>query len=468
MARILMQGYADPFSALAPLTAIEQHLIGRNSGNLIFSASVLRTLSTENNTIDILTKTNLSSRADEINEKYDHVVLPFANAFRPGYAPLLLNYCNIIEQLKIPVTVVGIGAQAALNYDCSQLRIIEPVVKRFVRAVLDHGPSIGVRGDLTRDYLKSLGFSEVITIGCPSMYYRGRRLEVQKAKSLTRDSKISLNLTPRVPMPKAFNRRHLKHFPNTTYVAQDQTDLEMILGGQPVVGDPDYPGSLEHPYLVRDRTVMYLNAQRWISDMADYDFTFGTRIHGNVAALLAGSPCHVIAHDSRTRELAEYFQIPFTLSTALKKRTTAQDLFESSDFGPMMSGHEARFQRFVDYLDAHRLPHIFRTEESTASNVFDRKMREATFGEESKVGVRTTHPSHVVARQLISNRYLHRRLNEISASVAKCQALLEESPGSPRLSPTTRRGRIAAQLDRLGLEGVAALLSPEDRTRSKS
>ena len=34
------------------------------------------------------------------------------------------------------------------------------MTKRFVAAVLDHSPSIGVRGEFTRDYLRGLGFGD--------------------------------------------------------------------------------------------------------------------------------------------------------------------------------------------------------------------------------------------------------------------------------------------------------------------
>src|SRR5690606_35271956 len=144
---------------------------------------------------------------------------------------------------------------------------------------------------------------------------------------------------------------------------------------------------------------------------------FGSRIHGNVVALLAGVPCHVIAHDSRTRELPEYFQIPFTRSTDLTEKTTAYTQFESSDWSALVSGHAERFARFIDYLNVHGLEHIYRSSDD-ASSAFDRSTAEGTVGDEVKVGVHTAHPSHLLARQIIPARYVHRKLENLSPQLA--------------------------------------------------
>src|SRR5690554_1814599 len=265
MTRYLIRGYADPFKELTPLDAIRNKKIGQNSGNLIFVASVLRNILLDDTGYDFLSLSDDSSAyAKYINSSYDHLILPFANAFRPGFAIHLDKYSELIEKLNIPVSVIGIGAQATLDYDWKQLDSISSNVKRFVSAVLDRSPTIGVRGELTREYLKSLGFSEVVTIGCPSMYMNGNELSVDVPEIITSHSRIALNLTPRVPMPPKFSARVLQEFPRATYIAQDQADLEMMLGGAPVNGESDYPGSLSSIYFRKNKGLMYLNAQHWI------------------------------------------------------------------------------------------------------------------------------------------------------------------------------------------------------------
>ena len=48
----------------------------------------------------------------------------------------------------------------------------------------------------------------------------------------------------------------------------------------------------------------------WISDVRRDDLYIGTRIHGVIAATLAGTPAMLITHDNRTRELAEHMAVP--------------------------------------------------------------------------------------------------------------------------------------------------------------
>ena len=77
-----------------------------------------------------------------------------------------------------------------------------------------------------------------------------------------------------------------------------------------------------HPFFAERRTRLYADPWPWLADLAAFDFSFGTRIHGNIAALLAGTPAYVLAHDSRTLELARYFEIPHTAMPDVRRMST--------------------------------------------------------------------------------------------------------------------------------------------------
>jgi polysaccharide pyruvyl transferase WcaK-like protein len=78
------------------------------------------------------------------------------------------------------------------------------------------------------------------------------------------------------------------------------------------------PITLDHPLIRSDRVRFFLDPTTWFEHLAQYDFSFGTRIHGNIAALLAGTPALLLAHDSRTLELAEYHEIPHRTITSIE------------------------------------------------------------------------------------------------------------------------------------------------------
>jgi len=68
---------------------------------------------------------------------------------------VLIRLTALVERLRIPVVVLGVGAQGTFDYDTRRLKSIESSVRAFTSAVLARSPSIGVRGELTQDYLRA-------------------------------------------------------------------------------------------------------------------------------------------------------------------------------------------------------------------------------------------------------------------------------------------------------------------------
>jgi hypothetical protein len=102
-----------------------------------------------------------------------------------------------------------------------------------------------------------------------------------------------------------------------------------------------------------DKTRLFLDPWPWLEYMRGFDFSFGNRIHGNIVGLLAGTPSYVLAHDTRTLELARYFQIPHREAPGIAPDTDAAELYEEADYGPMIAGHAERFRTFIDYMERH-------------------------------------------------------------------------------------------------------------------
>lgn len=58
----------------------------------------------------------------------------------------------------------------------------------------------------------------------------------------------------------------------------------------------------------------FFNVSEWMEHMRGVDFVVGTRIHGVMLAIQAGTPGLCIAHDSRTREMCETMGLPFVMA----------------------------------------------------------------------------------------------------------------------------------------------------------
>ena len=367
MPQILIRAHKNPFTVADADTTYRQNLIGNNTGNLVFSQAVYRLLSAAG--ADVETSGLARSHPRVINSRFDHVVIPLANAFRSTYLETLDALSNLIEQLSIPVTVLGVGSQASLKGVYKGADTVDPATTRFVRAVLNHSPSIGVRGDHTRDYLKSLGFGDehVKVIGCPSMFMYGPNLKVEKkVESLSYDSPIAFNVSPYVPEMGPLSLYAAEHFPNLVYMAQNIQTLELMLYGSYPKGKrmnamaaSGAPITLEHPLIRSDRVRFFLDPKTWFEHLAEYDFSFGTRIHGNIAALLAGTPALLLAHDSRTLELAEYHEIPHRTITSIEDDADPLSLYAECDWNRLNKAHPDRWDSFASFLGEHRLTHVY-------------------------------------------------------------------------------------------------------------
>ncbi|MFD6417806.1 polysaccharide pyruvyl transferase family protein [Streptomyces sp. NPDC060194] len=368
MKRILIRSGKSPFRVTSHEEFIHQDLFGTNSGNLLFSDAAHKILLTPNTEVTSNgIRTDMSAeRARQINEEYDVFVVPLANAFRPQFQASLDRLSTLIEQLTIPVVVLGVGAQVGEDYDTEVLRPMEESVRRFVRAVLSRSATIGVRGELTASYLRGLGFGETDIIGCPSMFLHGGAFPAPRDPgTLDADSRIAINLSPdAIPVGDVAGIAQYaqERFPHLTYYGQNLVDAELLFWGDLSAASGDhqpFPLQLTHPLFREGKVRVPLDPKVWLEELAGHDFAYGTRIHGNIAALLAGTPAVVLAHDSRTLELCRYFDLPHRMLSELSADTDPADLYAAADFSGMLDGHGERFGRFTAFLDKHALENTF-------------------------------------------------------------------------------------------------------------
>ncbi|MEJ7689891.1 MAG: hypothetical protein WKF76_05340 [Nocardioidaceae bacterium] len=94
--------------------------------------------------------------------------------------------------------------------------------------------------------------------------------------------------------------------------------------------------------------------------LAHHDFTFGTRFHGNVAALLARTPAMAAGRTTpRTVELAEYHGIPHRLINQTSEEVDAAELLEQIDPGPFNAAYDETLRTYLDFLERNKLSHVY-------------------------------------------------------------------------------------------------------------
>lgn len=366
--RILVRAGKDPLvpmSAERSLSIRRDGVFGSNAGNMLFYTAAWRTLLTEDVdlTADEYATERSASRgtAERIDAEFDRVVIPLANAFRASFLPQLDRLTEVISRLTVPVSVLGVGAQFRLGSGLdSAPDDLRRSVRAFVGAVLERSPSIGVRGAFTRDFLVDLGFrdGDIDVIGCPSLYGFGGDGRLAEPAPLTPQSALAVTYSPYLRDVGPFVESVTSAYGRSIVVPQTVEGLALLLYGEPTrfAGKADLPESPEHPLYRADRMRFFVDATTWIDGLRDRDLVVGTRIHGTIAGLLAGIPSILLAHDSRTRELAEFHAIPFEKKSALV-RVDVERWYERADFAAFTARHTANRETFRAFLERHGLEH---------------------------------------------------------------------------------------------------------------
>ncbi|MCR5388022.1 MAG: polysaccharide pyruvyl transferase family protein [Lachnospiraceae bacterium] len=366
MHKYIMRSGMAPTDIFDPTHILLKNSIGNNVGNLVYAWGVYRALTVEDTEIVPNYYEINTDDADFINETYDAYIIPLADAFRNNFKGELYSMTKLIKKLKIPVIVIGVGLRAPFGTDLTGFGF-DDEVKKFCSAVLDKSAMIGVRGELTARYLTNLGFVEGkhhTVIGCPSMYANGKHIKI-KDLNLTKDSTISVNsniLSPAAVLN--FLNRTMDEIPNHYFLPQRIQEMKTVYLGEPYIHQQKnkemYPTDIAHPLYKENRVRFMLNAPGWFEFLKGVDLSIGGRLHGNVAATVAGTPALFLPHDARTRELTDYHQFTHVWAKDIKPDTDVFDLVSKLDFHSPEKVHQKNFEHYVEFLDANGLDHIWK------------------------------------------------------------------------------------------------------------
>lgn len=383
MKNIFIRAGISPLDNYDASTMLKKNLIGTNVGNLVYAYSIYRTLMTDHTEKIVPNYYKADpSAADEINEQYDCFVIPLADAFRSDFMPELRNMTALIKRLKIPCVVVGAGLRAPFEPGQDIKYPFDKDVKNFIKAVLDKSAIVGLRGEITSQYLTGLGFKEGTdhtVIGCPSMYLNGPELTMKKTH-LTRESFVSINSSVLSPENvHQFLDRSARAIPNHYFLPQRIQEMRLLYTGMPYVHKYSklYPSRITHPVYAKNRVKFFLSAKTWFDFLKTVDFSFGGRLHGNIAAVISGTPSILIPHDARMRELVSYHKLPHLWAKDVHEDTDIFDLYEKTDFNQTVREHGDNFLHYRDFLDKNGLDHIFKNGENPGIAPLDKKIGES-------------------------------------------------------------------------------------------
>jgi hypothetical protein len=97
----------------------------------------------------------------------------------------------------------------------------------------------------------------------------------------------------------------------------------------------------------------FTNYQNWKTFLGGMDFVFGARMHGLTPAVQSGIPAHFIVHDSRVREMCEFFKLPFSPEQSFAAAGfSAEEIYERTDYREAHSRYPQLYCNFLRFLMA--------------------------------------------------------------------------------------------------------------------
>ena len=296
-------------------------LAGGNSGNLAFTTAIRRHLVGWGDRVNV----RWNEGPGKLAEVGEVCIVPAANQL--GNHMNMGWLAELVQQVDIPVVVIGLGAQAGIDYPHPE---IPEGTLSWVKAMAERAPSeygnLGVRGDFTQRVLQDYGFDGVHVLGCPSLFLNpsarlGRTIE---RNVVDPPARVAVAAGHPLWRHLAGLERSLTRMVTATggaYICQAPLAMAAIASGEMdsltqeelrqclEYVDPEMSVQQFNAWALRYAVISY-EIPRWIDFLKGFDFVIGTRIHGVMLGLQAGVPALCIASDSRTRELCETMAVP--------------------------------------------------------------------------------------------------------------------------------------------------------------
>ena len=326
-----------------------------NVGNRLWFQGVISAISTPENQ---LTYWNPSMTKDYINDNFDIVIHPLANAFAKYYNEQLQVMAERFRGIRIPVYIIACGIQAKSYDHLDDLcNVLKDSATAFISSVYDTGGEFALRGYFTKEFFERLGFPSAVATGCPSMYQLGRNLHISDEKVPEEEFRPLLNgnlqsytnILRKYPKAEFFHQDSFLHdLWDSNKFGYDISDKNHIKN---LIKKYGLPTTLS---LLQDKIKLIPNMNDWREYIIreKFSMSYGSRIHGNIMPILAGIPAVLDAQDARTREMAEFFNIPCA-SPSVIDESDLYSLYQKTSYRAFNETFAKRFDAFESFLRQH-------------------------------------------------------------------------------------------------------------------
>lgn len=339
-----------------------------NTGNMVHAHAALSMFSAAAPVSTSLEDGNIA----EIRNENSHLAYAAATVLQVGsvtpWLDKLVELAEFIEKAALPVVTFGFGHSSKNREFALRDAEIDHRSVRLLRVLADHTETLAVRGELTADLCEKVGVRNVSVIGCQSLYYAASQNTSETWKHRERTGRGAMSITGGLDYTDMLEFS-IKH--KVDMIGQDEfvehriarglLSLDEFCGKSGTFTLPESIAkgfqrkavSLEayHAYCTGNFH-KFFTIPAWIEHMRKhYDYAFGTRFHGNVAALQAGVPALWLTHDTRTVELCRHFRLPSIKAQDFWAYRSVEELKEATDYGPFEKYLPIRIGEFMSYLE---------------------------------------------------------------------------------------------------------------------
>jgi hypothetical protein len=113
----------------------------------------------------------------------------------------------------------------------------------------------------------------------------------------------------------------------------------------------------QYEHWIRNHFYQFRVPAPWLDHMRQYCFSYGTRLHGNIAAMIAGVRAIWLVHDMRIKEVLDYFCLPWVDLNEVRDGVILETLFDRADYSECAKVYPDRYRVLYDYVDRAGLPH---------------------------------------------------------------------------------------------------------------
>ncbi|WP_412777477.1 polysaccharide pyruvyl transferase family protein [Thalassospira lucentensis] len=313
---------------------------------------------------------NLSETQIEKINQLDYIFLRGSNYINANgqWDPITA----VLEKTNVPVIAFGIGVQVPDNSE----NYVNESTKRFLQLIADRSTTVGVRGNLSKKALNSIGIKNVRIFGCPTAF-RHCKPELK----LPRIEASAINRLGFTLRRKTHGFQTLQRYMLRTLA--ERYDTEILCAGELEEKQIYYARTkqVENDGQVMKDAVQKLTAEKWLSgakdplldlyksslsvfeSVADFekaeqslDAVTGFRLHGNLLALANEVPALYVTYDTRTREFVKTLGIPYIDGRYMDK-FSFEEAWDNADFDLFEKTYQQRFGELKKFLEENSMAH---------------------------------------------------------------------------------------------------------------